>query len=125
MRQRIVKKELSPVEITKRALEAAESTQTTLNAFSSLMPEAALAAARQAEDSVMKGEKLGPLHGVPFSVKDLIAVKDVIYASGSKTMAKNVAAVNAPSVERAKAAGGILIGKTTTSSPGSRATRGT
>jgi Asp-tRNA(Asn)/Glu-tRNA(Gln) amidotransferase A subunit family amidase len=79
------------------------------------MPEAALAAARQAEDSVMKGEKLGPLHGVPFSVKDLIAVKDVIYASGSKTMAKNVAAVNAPSVERAKAAGGILIGKTTTS----------
>ena len=115
MRQRIVKKELSPVEITKRALEAAESTQKTLNAFSSLMPEAALAAARQAEDSVMKGEKLGPLHGVPFSVKDLIAVKDVIYASGSKTMAKNVAAVNAPSVERAKAAGGILIGKTTTS----------
>ena len=115
MRQRIVKKELSPVEITKRALEAVESTQTTLNAFSSLMPEAALAAARQAEDSVMKGEKLGPLHGVPFSVKDLIAVKDVIYASGSKTMAKNVAAVNAPSVERAKAAGGILIGKTTTS----------
>jgi aspartyl-tRNA(Asn)/glutamyl-tRNA(Gln) amidotransferase subunit A len=136
MRQRIVKKELSPVEITKRALEAAESTQKTLNAFSSLMPEAALAAAKQAEDSVMKGEKLGPLHGVPFSVKDLIAVKDVIYASGSKTMAKNVAAVNAPSVERAKAAGGILIGKTTTSEfgcnrsattclPGSPATRGT
>src|ERR1700730_5083051 len=115
LRQRIVKKELSPVEITKRALEAAESTQKTLNAFSLLMPEAALAAAKQAEDSVMKGEKLGPLHGVPFSVKDLIAVKDVIYASGSKTMAKNVAAVNAPSVERAKAAGGILIGKTTTS----------
>jgi aspartyl-tRNA(Asn)/glutamyl-tRNA(Gln) amidotransferase subunit A len=107
MRQRIVKKELSPVEITKRALEVAESTQKTLNAFSVLMPEAALAAARQAEDSVMKGEKLGPLHGIPFSVKDLIAVKDVIYASGSKTMAKNIAAVNAPSVDRAKAAGGI------------------
>src|SRR5690349_10806167 len=43
MRQRIVKKELSPVEITKRALQAAESTQKTLNAFSSLMPETALA----------------------------------------------------------------------------------
>ena len=63
----------------------------------------------------MKGEPLGPLHGIPFSAKDLIAVKDVIYASGSRTMAKNVAAVDAPSVERAKAAGGILIGKTTTS----------
>jgi aspartyl-tRNA(Asn)/glutamyl-tRNA(Gln) amidotransferase subunit A len=63
----------------------------------------------------MKGQPLGLLHGIPFSVKDLIAVKDVIYASGSKTMATNVATVDAPSVERAKAAGGVLIGKTTTS----------
>jgi aspartyl-tRNA(Asn)/glutamyl-tRNA(Gln) amidotransferase subunit A len=115
MRQSVVKKEISPVEITKHALAAAGSTQNTLNAFTLLMPETALAAAKAAEYSVMKGETLGPLHGIPFSVKDLIAVKDVIYASGSKTMAKNVAAVNAPSVERAKAAGGILIGKTTTS----------
>ncbi len=115
IRQHIVRKELSPVEVAKRALEAAESTQKTLNAFCLLMPEAALAAAKAAEDSVMKGEQLGPLHGIPFSVKDLIAVKDVMYASGSKTMAKNIATVNAPAVERAKAAGGILIGKTTTS----------
>jgi aspartyl-tRNA(Asn)/glutamyl-tRNA(Gln) amidotransferase subunit A len=115
MRQHIVKKQISPVEITKYALEAAESTQKTLNAFSLLMPEEALAAAKAAEDSLMKGQQLGALHGIPFSVKDLIAVKDVTYASGSKTMAKNIATVNAPSVERAKAAGGILIGKTTTS----------
>jgi len=115
MKRRIIKKEISPVEITKRALQAAEDTQKTLNAFCVLMPETALAAATAAEDSVMRGQPLGLLHGIPFSVKDLIAVKDVTYASGSKTMAKNIATVDAPSVERAKAAGGILIGKTTTS----------
>jgi aspartyl-tRNA(Asn)/glutamyl-tRNA(Gln) amidotransferase subunit A len=115
MRQHIVRKELSPVEITKHALAAAEATQKTLNAFSALTSEAALAAAKTAEDRLMKGEELGALHGIPFSVKDLIAVKDVNYASGSKTMAKNVATVSAPSVQRAQAAGGILIGKTTTS----------
>src|ERR1700728_389581 len=115
LRQHIIKKELSPVEITKLALQAAESTQKTLNAFCALLPEAALADAKAAENRVMSGEQLGPLHGIPFSVKDLIAVKDVTYASGSRTTAKNIAAVNAPAVERAKAAGGILIGKTTTS----------
>jgi aspartyl-tRNA(Asn)/glutamyl-tRNA(Gln) amidotransferase subunit A len=115
LRRRIIKKEISPVEVTQRALAAAESTQKTLNAFCALMPEAALASAKAAEDSVMKGQPLGVLHGIPFSVKDLIAVKDVTYASGSKTMANNIATVDAPSVERAKAAGGILIGKTTTS----------
>ena len=62
-----------------------------------------------------EGAPLGALHGIPFSAKDLIAVKDVGYASGSRAMADNVAAVDAPSVERAKAAGAILIGKTTTS----------
>jgi aspartyl-tRNA(Asn)/glutamyl-tRNA(Gln) amidotransferase subunit A len=63
----------------------------------------------------MNGAPLGAIHGIPFSVKDLIAVEGVRYASGSRTMADNVATVDAPSVERAKAAGGILIGKTTTS----------
>jgi aspartyl-tRNA(Asn)/glutamyl-tRNA(Gln) amidotransferase subunit A len=79
------------------------------------MPEQALAAARAAEDAVMNGAPLGAIHGIPFSVKDLIAVKGMGYASGSRTMADNVATVDAPSVERARAAGGILIGKTTTS----------
>jgi aspartyl-tRNA(Asn)/glutamyl-tRNA(Gln) amidotransferase subunit A len=115
MRQRIAAKEISPLDLTRRALAKAEATQSTLNAFYTLMPEQALAAARAAEDAVMNGAPLGAIHGIPFSVKDLIAVKGVGYASGSRTMADNVATVDAPSVERAKAAGGILIGKTTTS----------
>src|SRR5216684_5565097 len=115
MRRRIAAKEISPVELTTRALTKAEATQSTLNAFYLLMPEEALAAAEVAEDAVMKGAPLGAIHGIPFSAKDLIAVKGVGYASGSRTMKANVATVDAPAVERARAAGGILIGKTTTS----------
>jgi len=115
MRRRIAAKEISPVELTKRALDKAEATQSSLNAFFLIMREEAMAAAHVAEDAVMEGAPLGMLHGIPFSAKDLMAVKDVPYASGSRAMAKNVAAVDAPAVERAKAAGAILIGKTTTS----------
>ncbi|MEP9375143.1 amidase family protein [Aquabacter sp. CN5-332] len=115
LRRRVAAKDISPVELTKRALEKAQATQESLNAFFLLMPEDAMAAARIAEDAVMKGAPLGLLHGLPFSAKDLMAVKGVRYASGSRTMAENVAQVDAPAVERAKGAGAILIGKTTTS----------
>lgn len=115
LRRRIAAREISPVELTRRALDKAQATQASLNAFFVLMPEAAMAAARVAEDAVMKGAPLGVIHGLPFSAKDLMAVGGVRYASGSRTMADNVAAADAPAVERAKAAGGILIGKTTTS----------
>ncbi len=115
LRRRIAAKDVSPVELTQRALAKAEATQGSLNAFFVLLPEAAIAAACAAEDAVMSGETLGPLHGLPFSAKDLMAVAGAPYASGSRTMAGNIAAVDAPAVERAKAAGAILIGKTTTS----------
>ncbi|WP_127092189.1 amidase family protein [Aquabacter cavernae] len=115
LRRRIAAREISPVDLTRRALDKAQATQDSLNAFFFLVPEEAMAAARVAEDAVMKGAPLGLIHGLPFSAKDLMAVGGKPYASGSKTMAGNVAAADAPAVERAKAAGGILIGKTTTS----------
>jgi len=115
LRRRIVRKDVSPVELTQRALDKAQASQATLNAFFVLSPETALASAKTAEDAVMHGELLGPLHGLPFSAKDLMAAAGLPYASGSRAMAKNIAAVDAPAVERAKAAGAILIGKTTTS----------
>jgi aspartyl-tRNA(Asn)/glutamyl-tRNA(Gln) amidotransferase subunit A len=114
-RHLIGRKEISPVDLTKRALAKAEATQQSLNCFYFLMPEAALETARRAEDAVMKGQPTGLLHGLPISVKDLMAVAGQPYASGSKTMAANMAPVDAPAVERATAAGAILIGKTTTS----------
>ena len=115
LRRRIISKDVSPVELTLRAQARAEATQAILNAFFVLLPESALAAARAAEDAVMRGQPLGLLRGLPFSAKDLMAVAGVPYASGSRTMAKNVATADAPAVERARAAGAILIGKTTTS----------
>lgn len=115
MRDRIIRKEISPVEVTRRALEKADATRDSLNAFFVMLPDEAMRAARNAEDAVMKGAPCGLLHGVPFSAKDLIAVGGVRYASGSRAMADNIAPVDAPSIERAKNAGGILIGKTTTS----------
>jgi aspartyl-tRNA(Asn)/glutamyl-tRNA(Gln) amidotransferase subunit A len=121
LRDRIARREISPVEVTRRALEKAEATQASLNAFFLMMPEQAMAAAKAAEDAVMKKEPLGLLHGVPFSAKDLIAVGGERFAFGSRCMENNLAAADAPSVERAKKAGGILIGKTTTSEFGCKA----
>jgi len=74
LRRRIVSKDISPVELTQRALAKAEATQKTLNAFFVLLPERALQAAKAAEDAIMRGLPLGPLHGIPFSAKDLMAV---------------------------------------------------
>ena len=115
LRRRIARKDVSPVEITQRALERAAAEQERLNPFSLLLPDAALAAARDAEAAVVKGQALGLLHGIPFSAKDLISVAGLKFEFGSRTMIGNVSAVDAPSVARARAAGAILIGKTTTS----------
>lgn len=120
LRRMVATRAVSPVELTERALARAERSQPTLNAFSHLMPDEARAAARRAEDAVMQGAPLGLLHGLPVSVKDLIAVGNAPYASGSRAMADNIAAADAPSVERLRAAGAIIIGKTTTSEFGAK-----
>jgi aspartyl-tRNA(Asn)/glutamyl-tRNA(Gln) amidotransferase subunit A len=111
----IGQKELSPVEVVGRALDEAEATPATLNAFTVLSREEALKEAQAAEAALMHGDAPGPLHGLPFSVKNLISVEGLPYAFGSRAMANNIGKVDAPSVERARAAGAILIGKTTTS----------
>jgi aspartyl-tRNA(Asn)/glutamyl-tRNA(Gln) amidotransferase subunit A len=121
LRDRIARREISPVEVTRRALDKAQSTQASLNAFFFLMPEKALAAAKGAEEAVMRGDPLGALHGLPISIKDLMAVGGERFAFGSRCMADNIAAADAPPVERAKAAGAIIIGKTTTSEFGCKA----
>jgi len=119
--RRIAAREISPVEVARRALGRAAATQASLNSFFLIMDKQALAAARAAEDAVMRGDPLKPLHGVPFSAKDLVAVGGVPFCFGSRTMADNVAPADAPAVERMRQAGAILIGKTTTSEFGCKA----
>jgi aspartyl-tRNA(Asn)/glutamyl-tRNA(Gln) amidotransferase subunit A len=121
MARRIARREISSLEATQRALAQAEATQASINAFSHIMGEQALDAARAADAATMRGDKLGPLHGVPYTAKDLIAVKGAPMTFGSRTMATNLASADAPVVERMNAAGAILVGKTTTSEFGCKA----
>ena len=106
-------KAISPVDAVQTALDRIEAGRT-LNAFITITADAALQAARGAEQAVMRGEDLPSLHGVPYSVKDLTATAGVHTTMGSAIFADNIPATDAVSVARAKQAGAILIGKTTT-----------
>ena len=112
---------VSPVEVVEEVLQRAQALQPGVNAFVTLRPEAALEEARMAEARMVKGAPLGPLDGVPFSVKDLIWTKDLRTTFGSHIFADFTPPQDAPSVARMRAAGGILIGKTTTSELGHKA----
>lgn len=105
---------LSPVELVEEVLAAIERTRPTLNAFVTVDVEGARAAARVAETAVTRGDALGPLHGVPFSVKDLTLTKGLRTTMGSALFADFVPQEDAVPVARLRAAGAILVGKTTT-----------
>ena len=112
--RRVRSKELSPVEIMQAVLARIEALNPRLNAFCTLTGERALDAARNAEKALAAGKPLGPLHGVPFSVKDLVITKGLRTMRGSKIYESWVPEEVTPAVERLRAAGGILLGKTTT-----------
>lgn len=103
----------SPVEAMRAVLARLEATRG-LKAFMALCPERALDEARVAEARFRAGGAVPPLLGLPFSAKDLIATEGVATTQGSALFAGNVPAADAVSVARARAAGAILFGKTTT-----------
>src|SRR5215470_4282565 len=107
-------KEVSPVAVVDAVLGRIEALQPTVNAFITVTADHARDAARRAETAVMAGERLGPLHGVPFSVKDLLFTKGIRSTMGSVIFAGQVPAEDAVPVRRLHEAGAILIGKTTT-----------
>ena len=110
----IARRKVSPVDAVKAVLDAIDDTKT-LNAWVTVDADAALKAARAAERAAMRrGVRLGPLHGVPFGVKDLVITKGVRTTFGTPLYRDNVPTEDAPSVARMKAAGGIMIGKTNT-----------
>jgi aspartyl-tRNA(Asn)/glutamyl-tRNA(Gln) amidotransferase subunit A len=111
----IRRKKVSPVEVVEAVLDRIDKVDKRLNAFCLLRGEDARREAKAAERALTKrGAKLGPLHGVPFSVKDLVITKGVRTSFGSPLYRDNVPTEDAPIVERLKAAGGILLGKTNT-----------
>jgi aspartyl-tRNA(Asn)/glutamyl-tRNA(Gln) amidotransferase subunit A len=112
--RRIRTKEISPVAVVEAVLQRIEALQPTVNAFVTVTADEARAAARRAEAAVMAGDRLGPLHGVPFSVKDLLFTKGARTTMGSLIFADQVPTEDAVPVRRLREAGAILIGKTTT-----------
>ncbi len=106
-------RQLSPVDAVDAALARIDERRD-LNAFMAVCAERARKEARAAEAAVMAGRPLPPLHGVPFSVKDLTNTEGVVTTQGSALFAGHVPASDAVPVARMRAAGAILIGKTTT-----------
>ena len=107
-------KALSPVEAARAVLDRIERVNPAVNAFCTVTADLALDAARAAEAAVMRGARLGPLHGVPFSIKDLAFTKGVRTMSGSHIFAARVPDTDPPFVRRLREAGGVLLGKTPT-----------
>jgi aspartyl-tRNA(Asn)/glutamyl-tRNA(Gln) amidotransferase subunit A len=107
----IANRELSPVEVMKAHLDRIAEVNSKVNAIVTLA-DGALEAAEKAEKAVMSGAQLGPLHGVPFTVKDAIDTAGVLTQRGSPIFKGRVPDTDATVVARLKAAGAILIAKT-------------
>ena len=107
----VKERQVSPVELVKIYLERIDRFDSRLRAYITVLPEAALEAARKAEAAVMRGESLGPLHGVPYAVKDQFATAGVRTTLGSRILEHQVPVEDATVVARLNEAGGVLLGK--------------
>ncbi|MGE3288527.1 MAG: amidase [Pseudonocardia sp.] len=110
--RRIATKEISPVEVVDAVLERLERLDPVLHMFTTVVPEQAREDAKRVEAALAAGEDVGPLGGVPTGVKDLIFTKGIRTASGSNAYADFVPDEDDVVVERIKAAGAVVIGKT-------------
>ncbi len=108
----IRRKAISPVEVARAHLDRIECLNPKLNAFVDWRPEVVLAQAREAEKAVLRGNELGPLHGVPVSIKSSIDVVGHRCKAGTRLRAGNIAVEDAPLVRRLHAAGAVILGVT-------------
>ena len=109
---RIRAKKISVVELTRQFLDRIERFNPRLNAYQTITADGAMKQARGL-DRELKGNKWrGPLHGMPFSLKDNLATRGVKTTAGSKQLADWVPDFDATVVEKLKAAGAVILGKT-------------
>ena len=102
---------VSPIDLVSSLLERIDQLNPRLNAVVTIAPDL-LDRAKEAEAVVMRSESVGPLHGVPLTIKDTIETAAIRTTSGSAMRAEFVPKCDAPAVARLKAAGAIILGKT-------------
>lgn len=114
MARRIEKKELSPVELATALIRRTEALDPQLDAYLLLAPERTLDQARTAEREIMAGHYRGPMHGIPFGLKDIYATAGIRTTGHSRTCIDTVPEFDATTVARLYAAGAVLTGKLAT-----------
>jgi aspartyl-tRNA(Asn)/glutamyl-tRNA(Gln) amidotransferase subunit A len=107
----IQKRQISPIEATEAYLERIDAIDNTLHSYITVCHHAALQAAREAEQALARGAYRGPLHGVPYAVKDQFWTQGILTTGGSTILGDFVPHEDATVVARLRAAGGILLGK--------------
>ncbi len=110
----IATKKLSPVELTDAYLARIASLDPQLNAFITLTAELAREQARKAEAEIAAGHLRGPMHGIPFGLKDMIDTRGILTTAHSRVFAENIPVADATVVTRLYEAGGVLLGKLAT-----------
>jgi aspartyl-tRNA(Asn)/glutamyl-tRNA(Gln) amidotransferase subunit A len=111
---RIKNGDLSPLNLVESCLERINKFNPSLDAFITILEERARQDAKIAEKQIKQGLYIGPLHGIPFSIKDVIYAEGVKCTAGSKIMSDYISKIDATSVEKMKKAGAILIGTNNT-----------
>ncbi len=104
-------KQISPVELTRAYLDRIQTLDRKLNSFITVTDDLAMDEARQAEAEIVAGRYRGPLHGIPYALKDLVATKGIRTTWGSRLFQDQVPDHDATVVERIRHAGGVLLGK--------------
>ena len=122
LREWIASGQLSPMELTTHMLRRIDELNPKLNAFLTVCGDEAVAAAKQAEEQALRGEAMGPLHGIPVPIKDLSRTAGIRTTRGSLIYKDDVPTDDDMVVARIKAAGGIVVGKTNTPEFGHRGT---
>jgi len=101
---------VSPVALTEEYLQRIEKLNPTIGAYITVLRESSLEDAEESERLIREGRYLGPLHGIPMAIKDVIAIKGVRCTAGSSVLENYVPDFDAPAVRRIRAAGGIILG---------------
>ncbi len=114
LKRLIADKQVSPVELTETYLRRIDRLDTSFNAYLTVAHDEAMSAARSAEETLSRGGELGPLHGLPVSIKDLEMTEGLRTTAGSLIFEDRIPAEDSVVVERVRRAGAVILGKTNT-----------